>query len=48
MEQVPAEYMKTADPWAHTEAFSYGQKPLAKVPDSLKSKAPLPSTGLSK
>ena len=26
-EQVPAEYMKTADPWAHLEDFSHGDKP---------------------
>ena len=27
IEQVPAEYLKTTDPWAYTEPFSHGQKP---------------------
>jgi cytochrome c oxidase cbb3-type subunit 3 len=27
VEQVPAEYVTTATPWDHTEAFSHGQKP---------------------
>lgn len=27
IEQVPAEKIQTADPWAHTEKFSYGKKP---------------------
>ena len=26
-EQVPAEYLQSATPWAHTQAFSAGQKP---------------------
>ncbi len=31
IEQVPAEYITTTEPWKHTEPFSYGQKPFAKV-----------------
>lgn len=27
IEQVPAEYVSTPDPWGQTEAFSHGQKP---------------------
>jgi cytochrome c oxidase cbb3-type subunit III len=27
IEQVPAEYQNTPNPWAYTEPFSYGQKP---------------------
>jgi cytochrome c oxidase cbb3-type subunit 3 len=27
IEQVPAEYLKTTNPWAYTEPFSHGQKP---------------------
>ncbi len=30
-EQVPAEFEETADPWSHTEPFSFGQKPDASV-----------------
>ncbi|MCQ0986071.1 c-type cytochrome [Jiella marina] len=30
-EQVPAEYLSTTDPWAHTQPFSYGQAPFKKV-----------------
>ncbi|SMC91419.1 Cytochrome C oxidase, cbb3-type, subunit III [Fulvimarina manganoxydans] len=30
-EQVPAEYLSTTDPWAHTQPFSYGQAPFADV-----------------
>jgi cytochrome c oxidase cbb3-type subunit 3 len=27
IEQVPAEYFQSANPWSQTEAFSHGQKP---------------------
>lgn len=31
IEQVPAEFEETANPWAHTEPFSFGQKPDSSV-----------------
>lgn len=30
IEQVPAEFLKTADPWRYTTPFSYGQPPFEK------------------
>ncbi|UIJ71014.1 cytochrome c [Aurantimonas sp. HBX-1] len=30
IEQVPAEFLQTADPWAYTTPFSYGQAPFEK------------------
>lgn len=38
IQQVPAEFMKTADPWHYTEPFSFGQKPAT----SLQGKKPAP------
>lgn len=31
VEQVPAQYIDTIEPWKHTEPFSYGQPPFAEV-----------------
>jgi cytochrome c oxidase cbb3-type subunit 3 len=36
IEQVPAEFQKTAEPWQHTQPFSYGQRPDKKPPPSVK------------
>ena len=30
IEQVPAEYLETTDPWKHTQQFKFGQAPDAK------------------
>jgi cytochrome c oxidase cbb3-type subunit 3 len=35
IEQVPAEFMNTAKPWDHTQAFSSGQKPTSHNPTSV-------------
>ncbi|MEX6506766.1 cytochrome c [Jiella sp. M17.18] len=34
IEQVPAEFQKTANPWQYTEPFSYGQAPIEKLKGS--------------
>ena len=41
-QQVPAEYLKTPDPWQHTQPFGFGQKPNTEVPPELKGKPPTP------
>jgi cytochrome c oxidase cbb3-type subunit III len=35
IEQVPAEFMNTAEPWQHTQPFSSGQKPTSHNPTSV-------------
>ena len=32
IEQVPAEYMTTVNPWQHTQPFSYGRPPFMNIP----------------
>jgi cytochrome c oxidase cbb3-type subunit III len=31
IEQVPAQYMTTVEPWSHTQGFSYGRPPFVEV-----------------
>jgi len=42
IEQVPAEYMKTTEPWNHTQKFSFGQPPYKKVEGSPDPQTPPP------
>lgn len=42
IEQVPAEYMKTTEPWNHTQKFSFGQPPYKKVEGSTAPETPPP------
>jgi cytochrome c oxidase cbb3-type subunit 3 len=42
IEQVPAQYLDTIDPWSRTIPFSYGQPPFVKVETPSKNDVPGP------
>ncbi len=40
IEQVPSEFISTAEPWQHTNSFSFGQKPFEKAKPGSSAEAP--------